>query len=97
MRERQPGLPEKMIGGLSNPLGGKEIYLGNSLCRIHSTNDSRTIGQAASSGCFRMLNAHVVHLADLVEIGTTVKVVDRWPTGEGVARTNARKQRPGRG
>jgi lipoprotein-anchoring transpeptidase ErfK/SrfK len=97
MRERQPGLPEKMIGGLSNPLGGKEIYLGNSLYRIHSTNDSRTIGQAASSGCFRMLNTHVVHLADLVEIGTTVKVVDRWPTGEGVARTNARKQRPGRG
>jgi lipoprotein-anchoring transpeptidase ErfK/SrfK len=94
MRERQPGLPEKMIGGLGNPLGARAIYLGNSLYRIHGTNDSRTIGQAASSGCFRMLNAHVVHLAGLIKIGTTVKVVDHWPTGEGVARANARKQRP---
>ena len=97
MRERQPGLPEKMIGGLSNPLGAKAIYLGNSLYRIHGTNDSRTIGQAASSGCFRMLNAHVIHLAGLVKIGTTVKVVNHWTTDGGVARTNAQKQRPGNG
>jgi lipoprotein-anchoring transpeptidase ErfK/SrfK len=95
MRARQPGLPEKMIGGLSNPLGAKAIYLGNSLYRIHGTNNSRTIGQAASSGCFRMLNAHVVHLAGLVEIGTTVKVVDHWPMGGKVARTKAQKKRSG--
>jgi lipoprotein-anchoring transpeptidase ErfK/SrfK len=95
MRKRQPGLPEKMNGGLSNPLGAKAIYLGNSLYRVHGTNDPRTIGQAASSGCFRMLNAHVVHLAGLVKIGTTVKVVNHWPKGEGVARTNASKKRPG--
>ena len=94
MRERQTNLPEKMIGGLRNPLGVKAIYLGNSLYRIHGTNDSRTIGQAASSGCFRMLNAHVVHLAGLVQIGTTVKVVNHWPTGGRVARTRAKKQRP---
>ena len=97
MRDRQPGLPEKMTGGLSNPLGAKAIYLGKSLYRIHGTNNSRTIGQAASSGCFRMLNAHVIHLASLVQIGTTVKVVHHWSTGGGVARSNAKKTRPGNG
>ena len=79
MRERQPELPKKMTGGLRNPLGAKALYLGNSLYRIHGTNDAMTIGQAASSGCFRMMNEHVMHLASLVEIGTVVKVVRRWP------------------
>jgi lipoprotein-anchoring transpeptidase ErfK/SrfK len=79
MRQRQPELPKKMTGGLQNPLGVKALYLGNTLYRIHGTNDAETIGQAASSGCFRMMNEHVTHLAGLVEIGTVVKVVRRWP------------------
>lgn len=96
MREREPGLPEKMTGGLRNPLGAKAIYLGKSLYRIHGTNDPRTIGRAASSGCFRMLNRHVIHLAEMVEVGTTtVKVVDRWPSKGKVARTKVKRQRPG--
>jgi len=74
MRRRQPGLPIKMEGGISNPLGVKAIYLGKTLYRIHGTNDPKTIGRAASSGCFRMLNAHVVHLAGMVQIGATVIV-----------------------
>ena len=75
MRERIPTLPEKMTGGIHNPLGAKSLYLGNSLYRIHGTNDSRTIGQAASSGCFRMLNGHVVDLARRVGVGTKVVVL----------------------
>ena len=75
MRERIPTLPEKMTGGIRNPLGAKSLYLGNSLYRIHGTNDSRTIGQAASSGCFRMLNGHVVDLGSRVGVGTKVVVV----------------------
>lgn len=78
MRQRQPYLPVKMTGGLRNPLGAKAIYLGNSLYRIHGTNDENTIGQAASSGCFRMMNHHVVHLAQFVGVGTVVKVVKSW-------------------
>jgi len=78
MRQRQPELPKKMTGGLRNPLGAKALYLGNTLYRIHGTNDATTIGQAASSGCFRMMNEHVMHLARLAEIGTVVKVVRRW-------------------
>jgi lipoprotein-anchoring transpeptidase ErfK/SrfK len=75
MRERDPKLPEKMTGGLKNPLGAKALYLGNSLYRIHGTNDARTIGQASSSGCFRMLNGHVLDLAQRVGVGTKVVVV----------------------
>lgn len=79
MRERDPSLPEKMTGGLRNPLGAKALYLGNTLFRIHGTNDAKTIGQAASSGCFRMLNGHVVDLASRVDVGTPVTVIERLP------------------
>jgi len=77
MRERQPELPEKMTGGVRNPLGARALYLGNSLYRIHGTNDTRSIGQANSSGCFRMTNAHVVDLVSRVKVGATVVVKDR--------------------
>lgn len=75
MRQRQPELPTKMLGGLRNPLGAKAIYLGNTLYRIHGTNDPKSIGRSESSGCFRMMNAHVVHLASLVQVGAQVSVV----------------------
>jgi lipoprotein-anchoring transpeptidase ErfK/SrfK len=91
MRERDPSLPEKMTGGLRNPLGAKALYLGNSLYRIHGTNDAKTIGYAASSGCFRMMNHHVVHLAGLAGVGTTVHVVRSLSRARGVAtNTEAR-------
>ena len=74
MRERDPKLPVKMTGGLYNPLGAKALYLGNSLYRIHGTSNAKSIGRAASSGCFRMHNAHVVDLASRVGVGTRVIV-----------------------
>jgi lipoprotein-anchoring transpeptidase ErfK/SrfK len=79
MRMRDPSLPEHMSGGLRNPLGAKALYLGKTLYRIHGTNDTKSIGRAASSGCFRMLNGHVVDLAGRVQIGTVVTVVSRLP------------------
>lgn len=75
MRERDPSLPEKMTGGVRNPLGAIALYLGNTLYRIHGTNDAKSIGHAQSSGCFRLLNASVLHLASITEIGTSVTVV----------------------
>jgi len=77
MRYRDPRLPEKMTGGIKNPLGAMALYLGSSLYRIHGTNDAKSIGRAASSGCFRMLNGHIVDLAGRVDIGTVVMVVPR--------------------
>ena len=79
MRARDPKLPEKMTGGLRNPLGARSLYLGETLYRIHGTNDANTIGYASSSGCFRMLNGHVTDLAERVKVGTPVVVLDRMP------------------
>jgi lipoprotein-anchoring transpeptidase ErfK/SrfK len=82
MRKRDPRLPEKMTGGIRNPLGAKALYLGNTLYRIHGTNDAKSIGQASSSGCFRMLNGHVLDLARRVNVGTKVVVVSNLRTVE---------------
>ena len=79
MRERDPTLPEKMTGGIKNPLGATALYLGKTLYRIHGTNDPKSIGRAESSGCFRMLNSAVLHLASVTEIGTPVSVVTSLP------------------
>lgn len=79
MHQRKRGLPLRMTGGLNNPLGAKAIYLGSTLYRIHGTNDAKSIGSASSSGCFRMRNEHVVHLAQHVDAATTVFVMRRLP------------------
>jgi lipoprotein-anchoring transpeptidase ErfK/SrfK len=86
MRQRDPRLPEKMTGGARNPLGAMALYLGTTLYRIHGTNDIKSIGQAQSSGCFRMMNSAVVHLASVAEIGTTVTVVTALPRGVEVSQ-----------
>jgi len=75
-----------MTGGIQNPLGAMALYLGKTLYRIHGTNDPKSIGRAESSGCFRMLNPAVLHLASIVEIGTPVAVVSSLPKGEEVTR-----------
>lgn len=85
MLEREPRYPELMYGGIKNPLGAVALYLGNSLYRIHGTNDPKTIGQAASSGCFRMLNEHVLHLASIAKVGTVVKVLPHLDPPDAVA------------
>ena len=81
MRARKPELPAKMTGGLNNPLGARAIYLGNSLYRVHGTNDPKSIGRAESSGCFRMMNEHVAHLASIAQVGASVTVVKSLGTG----------------
>jgi lipoprotein-anchoring transpeptidase ErfK/SrfK len=74
MIERQPYLPRFMAGGPGNPLGARALYLGNTVYRIHGTNQPQTIGHAVSSGCFRLVNADVIDLYDRVPIGTRVVV-----------------------
>ena len=79
MRKRQPNLPKLMTGGIHNPLGAKALYIGSTLYRIHGTNKASSIGLAASSGCIRMHNAHVTHLAQLARTGTKVVVKPQLP------------------
>jgi lipoprotein-anchoring transpeptidase ErfK/SrfK len=74
MLARRPDLPRQMAGGVDNPLGARAIYLGSTLYRIHGSNEPETIGQAVSSGCFRMTNDDVTDLYSRVSVGTTVVV-----------------------
>jgi len=74
MLKRRPDLPRHMVGGIDNPLGARAMYLGSTLYRIHGSNEPETIGQAVSSGCFRMTNEDVVDLYDRVRVGTKVIV-----------------------
>src|SRR3974390_1182605 len=74
MIARQPYLPRFMAGGPGNPLGARAMYLGATVYRIHGTNQPWTIGTKISSGCFRLVNAHVAALYDRVPVGTKVVV-----------------------
>jgi lipoprotein-anchoring transpeptidase ErfK/SrfK len=74
MLARRPDLPRHMAGGIDNPLGARAMYLGSTLYRIHGSNEPETIGQAVSSGCFRMTNEDVTDLYNRVSVGTTVVV-----------------------
>jgi len=75
MRKRQPDLPAHVPGGPNNPLGARAMYLGSSWYRIHGSNEPWTIGQAVSSGCFRMTNEDVIDLYEKVSVGTQVIVI----------------------
>jgi lipoprotein-anchoring transpeptidase ErfK/SrfK len=74
MLRRRPDLPRHMNGGIDNPLGARAMYLGSTLYRIHGSNEPETIGQAVSSGCFRMTNDDVTDLYSRVRVGTPVIV-----------------------
>jgi lipoprotein-anchoring transpeptidase ErfK/SrfK len=82
MIARRPELAQYaggMPGGPDNPLGARAMYLyaggRDTLYRIHGTNEPQSIGEAASSGCIRMLNEEVIELYDQTEIGTKVIVL----------------------
>ncbi len=75
MRARHPELPAFMEGGPKNPLGARAIYLGSSIYRIHGTNEPKSIGKSASSGCIRMLNEDVTELYKFVKQGATVTML----------------------
>jgi lipoprotein-anchoring transpeptidase ErfK/SrfK len=75
MLKRKPELPTHMAGGPANPLGARAMYLGDTLYRIHGSNEPDTIGTAASSGCIRMTNDDVIDLYKRVRVGTKVVVL----------------------
>ncbi|QFI65871.1 hypothetical protein EKH55_0997 [Sinorhizobium alkalisoli] len=75
MRARRPDLPAHMVGGPDNPLGARALYLGNTLYRIHGSNEPESVGRASSSGCFRMSNEDVIDLYERVRIGAKVVVL----------------------
>jgi lipoprotein-anchoring transpeptidase ErfK/SrfK len=79
MHKRQPGLPITVTGGLKNPQGARALYLGNTIYRIHGTNQPSTIGHTVSSGCIRLTNPDIEDLYGRVNIGTRVVVLPGSP------------------
>ena len=75
MIERQPYLPRFMAGGEGNPLGARALYLGDTLFRIHGTNQPSTIGTFVSSGCIRLTNDDITDLYRRIKVGTRVVVL----------------------
>jgi lipoprotein-anchoring transpeptidase ErfK/SrfK len=94
MIERQPYLPRVMAGGPGNPLGARALYLGNTLYRIHGTNQPSTIGSFVSSGCIRLLNEDIEDLFDRVQVGTRVVVLPGGKPPDATA-ANAAAPKPG--
>ena len=74
MIARQPYLPRFMAGGPGNPMGARALYLGETVYRIHGTNQPETIGMAISSGCFRLANGDIIDLYGRIPVGTKVIV-----------------------
>lgn len=79
IHRRIAGLPQRMPGGVDNPLGARALYLfeGNkdTLFRIHGTNQPELIGAAISAGCIRLTNEDVIDLFDRVKMGSPVVVL----------------------
>lgn len=68
--------------GPNNPLGLRALNWnrvggGDTLIRFHGTPARDSIGTAASHGCVRMLNEHVIEVYDLVPAGTPILAVGR--------------------
>jgi lipoprotein-anchoring transpeptidase ErfK/SrfK len=76
---RQPYLPRFVAGGETSPLGARALYLGNTIYRIHGTNQPWTIGTSVSSGCIRLTNEDVMDLYRRVKVGTRVVVLPGSP------------------
>ena len=69
MIARKPELQkyaDGLKGSAKNPLGARAMYLykdgRDTMYRIHGTTKPYSIGKAASSGCFRMINQDVIDL-----------------------------------
>jgi lipoprotein-anchoring transpeptidase ErfK/SrfK len=79
MIDRDPELYADIADGMEpgpkNALGSRALYLflgdRDTYLRIHGTPQPRSIGGRASSGCVRMVMAHINDLYPNVDIGST--------------------------
>jgi len=90
MIKRDPGtysdLAAGMDGGPKNPLGSRALYLftgsRDTYLRIHGSPQPGSIGGRASSGCVRMVMAHINDLYQHVAIGSTTYL---YPPKDGLS------------
>lgn len=68
-----------MPPGLDNPLGARALYIfqngEDTLYRLHGSPEYRSIGQAVSSGCVRLINQDICDLYDRVPTRTPILVI----------------------
>jgi hypothetical protein len=76
--------------GQGNPLGARALYLGNTLYRIHGTNQPSTIGTFVSSGCIRLTNEDIEDLYGRVKVGSRVVVMPGGKPPATAAATSGR-------
>lgn len=69
-------LPSYVPPGPDNPLGPYKMTLGLPGYLIHGSNKKFGIGMRVSHGCFRMLNHNVLELAEMVPVGTKVRIIN---------------------
>ena len=79
---RQPYLPRFMAGGNGNPLGARALYLGDTLYRIHGTN------QPSTNRELRVVRLHSAHNEDISDLYKRVKVGTRVVVLSGKERPN---------
>jgi lipoprotein-anchoring transpeptidase ErfK/SrfK len=65
---------KEILPGKDNPLGTRWIGLSLKGYGIHGTNVPKSIGKAASHGCFRMAQSDIEELYNRVQVGDTVIV-----------------------
>ncbi|MFD1881289.1 L,D-transpeptidase [Paracoccus pacificus] len=90
MINREPEIYGKFANGMEpgpqNALGSRALYLylgdRDTYLRIHGTPFPTSIGSRASSGCVRMVMAHINQLYPLVKIGATAHL---YPAEPGVS------------
>lgn len=82
MIRRDPNLYAQYANGMepgpNNPLGSRAFYLfeggRDTYLRIHGSPQPQSIGGRASSGCVRMVMAHINELYDRVEVGALARL-----------------------
>lgn len=77
MLQRNPSLPTYVGPGPHNPLGEYALYLDWQYYAIHGTNDQRSIGTRASSGCIRLASDDIEWLFSQAGVGTPVLMEGR--------------------
>jgi lipoprotein-anchoring transpeptidase ErfK/SrfK len=88
MIEREPEKYKQHENGMKpgpqNPLGSRALYLykgsRDTYLRIHGTPNPRSIGSQASSGCVRMVMAHINQLYPNIQTGSTATLYPKRVT-----------------
>jgi lipoprotein-anchoring transpeptidase ErfK/SrfK len=77
VKRDRPWLPDVIpAGDPTNPMGARVLSLPGEYAIHGTTRDMRrSVGTAASYGCFRMLNEDIIDLFDRVRVGTPVTVL----------------------